>query len=454
MLGRSLHAAGLIAAVLLSACDDYLLTAHSIATPETLVSDDRLPGLWREASNSAGDAILVTSLGDGRYLLQGDGDRVNASLVRFDDFTFLELDGLGEGRSDFKVYMPLRIGIRDDTLYVALLKAFSTSDSTMLRPYPVPYLAIEGEVVLRGPLDGILTFLASYVADSSTAEIDTYVRVPVGGGPSFRPKRVFTSWISVEDLVDSNQVTVIDVGRSDSLFLAGHLPGAQHMALGALVTSRDGNSNELPGTDSLKRLFESAGVGDNRPVLLYGDPLASARAFVTLDLLGHPDVRILDGGLEAWKQWRETKVEEGKARPVERGSFTPRPDSTRLIDGPELRTLLGRADVPIFDARASEEFTGQVQSRGASKRGHIPGARSAPWQSLLSSEDGVQELDGEAIHKLLGAPDYAPVVVVYCNSGLQASYLYAVARERGYPVRLYDGSFMDWSRRKGYPVER
>jgi thiosulfate/3-mercaptopyruvate sulfurtransferase len=441
----------LIAAVLLSACDDYLHSLHSIATPETLVSDDRLPGLWLEAGSSAASAILVTSLGNGRYMLQQGNDLLIASLVRLAGVTFLELDGPGATRSDFTSRLLVVISIEGDTLRTALLDPIAAEDSTAAARYPVPVLVVDGDIVLRGPVDGIHGFLADYVADSVLVERDKYVRVSVGGGPSFRPQRVFTSWLSVRDEVDSNQVTVIDVGRHDSMFEAGHVPGAQPVGLEALVISHDGLSTEFPGTDSLKRLFESLGVRDNRPVLLYGDPLAAARAFVTLDMLGHPDVRILDGGLAAWKEHR--KVQVGTARPVEWGSFTPRPDSNRIIDGPELRTLLGRADVPIFDARATGEFTGEVRSKGASKSGHIPGARSAPWQSLLSS-DKVRELDWESAGRLLEVPEYAPVVVVYCNSGLQASYLYAVARELGYPVRLYDGSFTDWSRRKGFPVER
>ena len=445
-----LRSAGLFAAVLLSACDDYIHTAHSIARLDSVVSDDRLLGVWRDAELSGGDdAILVTGLGPGRYLLQQGGFRLTASLLRIADDTLLEVDGLGVGRTDFASHLLVVVRIQDDTLHTALLEAFPVSDSTVLGILPVPFLVVEGDIVLRGSVDDIRAFLATYASPDNFIERDTYVRVPAGGGPSFRPQVVFVGPESVGDLVDSSRITVIDVGRSDSLFLAGHIPGAQPMELADMVTTRDDISNEFPGTDSLKRLFEAAGVRDDRPVLLYGEPLAAARAFVTLDILGHPDVMILHGGFPAWRKAR--KVEEGPARPVEWGSFTPSPDPRRVIDGPELRTLLGRADVPIFDARATEEFTGQVRSKGASKSGHIPGARSAPWRSLLSSNT-VPGLDTDSVMRLLGAPDYAPVVVVYCNTGLQASYLYAVSRELGYPVRLYDGSFTDWSRRK-FPVE-
>jgi thiosulfate/3-mercaptopyruvate sulfurtransferase len=44
-------------------------------------------------------------------------------------------------------------------------------------------------------------------------------------------------------------------------------------------------------------------------------------------------------------------------------------------------------------------------------------------------------------------------VVVYCRTGVQASYLYFVARTAGLAPRLYDASFIDWSRRAELPVE-
>ncbi|HKP76352.1 MAG TPA: rhodanese-like domain-containing protein, partial [Longimicrobiaceae bacterium] len=46
-------------------------------------------------------------------------------------------------------------------------------------------------------------------------------------------------------------------------------------------------------------------------------------------------------------------------------------------------------------------------------------------------------------------------VVVYCRTGVQASWDYFVARYLGYQVKMYDPGFIDWSRRGAdFPVER
>lgn len=340
--------------------------------------------------------------------------------------------------------MPLVIRIGADTLHVAPLEAFEVPDGLSYGNDPVPFIVVPGgDVLIRGSPDSIQAFLARYTSPATIDDPMTYVRVRVGEGPSFRPRHVFASVAGVVGDVTLNSITVLDVGRSDSSFAAGHIPGAQRLSLKSLVTSRDGRTNELPATDSLVRLFQSLGVSNDRPVLLYGDTLAAARAFVVLDVLGHPDVRILESGLE---DWPKTSVDTGPGRTAERGTFTAVPDERRLIDAAELRTLLGRDDVPILDARPAEEFTGRVRSAGAARSGRIPGARSVPWRQVAAAR-------WDSVSLLMAVPEYAPEVIVYCNSGLQASYLYAVARHQGYPVRLYDGSFQDWSRRKGFPVE-
>ncbi|HEU0051871.1 MAG TPA: rhodanese-like domain-containing protein, partial [Longimicrobium sp.] len=111
--------------------------------------------------------------------------------------------------------------------------------------------------------------------------------------------------VSVEQLsrrlAEANTV-VLHVGRDRASYDAGHIPGARFLALSDIVTERDGVPNELPSVDALDQAFEAVGVSDDSRVVLYGDlaGLAAARAFFTLDYLGHTPA-LLDGGLEAWR---------------------------------------------------------------------------------------------------------------------------------------------------------
>ena len=116
-----------------------------------------------------------------------------------------------------------------------------------------------------------------------------------------------------------------------------------------------------------------------------------------------------------------------------------------------------------MDARPADQFGGaEAPGPGAipeGRRGHIPGAKSMPWMNALASREDPALKPMHALHHELWEPagaDRARTVVTYCRTGMQASHSYFVARYIGYPdVRLYDGSFIEWSAldARDHPVE-
>ncbi|MCU0621349.1 MAG: rhodanese-like domain-containing protein, partial [Gemmatimonadales bacterium] len=121
------------------------------------------------------------------------------------------------------------------------------------------------------------------------------------GAVGARAQEVFVAPAQVAAQLDAGGLVVLDVGRPDSSWARARLPGARRVPFAALVVTRDGIPNELPPVARLDSVFESLGVGDETPVLIYGEPLTAARAWVTLDLLGHRRARLLDGGLARWQ---------------------------------------------------------------------------------------------------------------------------------------------------------
>jgi thiosulfate/3-mercaptopyruvate sulfurtransferase len=265
--------------------------------------------------------------------------------------------------------------------------------------------------------------------------------------------QVFVAPEAVRGEVERGEIVVLDVGSTDSAFAAGHLPGAQRLALRDIVVTRDGLLSELPPEGTLDSLFESRGLADGRPVLVYGEPLAAARAFVTLDVLGVTGVHILDGGLAAWRQV-DGRVSTGTAAQPRRGNLTLRPARERLIEADDVQERLHQAGSPLLDARAHDEYTGEAQSAGVPRPGHIPGAHSIPWKQLVRSDSLPALRDDATLRQMLAIPNDAVEVITYCRTGVQASMVYAVARHLGYPVRLYDGSFSEWSSLGFLPVEQ
>ena len=267
--------------------------------------------------------------------------------------------------------------------------------------------------------------------------------------------------VSTETLarrLNDPRTVIVHVGRDRASYDAGHIPGAQFLPLSSIVAERGGVPNELPPPEQLDAAFEGVGVSDASRVVLYGDlaGLAAARAFFTLDYLGKRDAALLDGGLEQWRA--ENRPLETQARAARRGSLTATPRPEIVVDADWVRARLGNdSTVVLVDARPPAEFRGDTPGEGVTRPGHIPGAHSMFWRNALVSETDVRLRSPEVLAAAFTLADAAQndTVVVYCRTGVQASHAYFVARFLERPVRMYDASFIDWSRRgDDYPVER
>ena len=256
---------------------------------------------------------------------------------------------------------------------------------------------------------------------------------------------------------------VIAVGNSDDDFIAGHIPGARFVRYSDIAIDADGLSSELPPVDQIKKVLGAAGIGDKSKVVIYGAAIPAARMFFTLDYIGHPNVKLLNGGLNAWKA-NGGRIDIGPAPKVAVAALTPKPQPDRVVSAdwikqrlssPTLRQAQGRpeqsrgAKVTLLDARPDNEFTGADGGMsGAHVKGHLPDAQQLVWNTLLDST-GKYLPDAELRKKFeaIGANKTTPLVS-YCMVGMRASVTYFVARHLGYDARLYDGSIVDWTRRK------
>ncbi|MDH3495004.1 MAG: rhodanese-like domain-containing protein, partial [Acidobacteriota bacterium] len=109
-----------------------------------------------------------------------------------------------------------------------------------------------------------------------------------------------------------------------------------------------------------------------------------------------------------------------------------------------LNAILNDQPIAIVDARSPKYYTGA--DKGSMPRaGHIPNARNIPYDSFVTDDNYFKSIkDLQALFDNAGVIKKEPVVT-YCHTGQQASLAFFVARMLGYPVRLYDGSFQEWS---------
>src|SRR5688572_2829727 len=142
---------------------------------------------------------------------------------------------------------------------------------------------------------------------------------------------VSTAWLAAH--VNDPKVVILHVARERSHFNEGHIPGARFVGWNEITATRDGVPNELAPVADLQKLFERLGIGNEARIVLYGDNsgLAAARAYFTLDYLGHAErAALLDGGLEKWKaEHRTISTDEVEAKTAR---FTPQVRASRVTN--------------------------------------------------------------------------------------------------------------------------
>ncbi|HVQ36835.1 MAG TPA: sulfurtransferase [Pyrinomonadaceae bacterium] len=275
------------------------------------------------------------------------------------------------------------------------------------------------------------------------------------GQPAVREAMIVsTEWLAQH--LEDEALVLFQVGEKEE-YAAGHIPGAQYLALADISTPRgEGLSLELPPAAQLKTTLEKLGVSDKSRIVVYFSKdwvTPTARVFLTLDYLGFGDrTSILDGGLPAWRAEKRPVTTEEDI--VKMGSLSAEPNKQIVVDAAWVNANLNKPGVMILDARAPKFYTGEDPGR-MPRGGHIPNAKNIPFSSLVDDPSNKFK-SPEALRALFNTAGVKPgdSIATYCHIGQQASLLYFVARYLGYDAHLYDGSFEDWSRRRDLPVEK
>ncbi|MFJ4526060.1 sulfurtransferase [Streptomyces sp. NPDC088810] len=231
-------------------------------------------------------------------------------------------------------------------------------------------------------------------------------------------------------------------------YAAGHIPGAVFVDLDRELAAAPGarGRHPLPDLADFGAAMRRAGVSAGRPVVVYdgGQGWAAARAWWLLRWTGHPDVRVLDGGLPSWRGELSTEVPE----PAE-GDFAPAPAAAGLLDA-DGAAALARTGV-LLDARAGERYRGEVEPIDRIG-GHIPGAVSAPTTENVGPDGRfLPAAELRDRFKALGVSEDTEVGV-YCGSGVSGAHEVLALAVAGIPAALYVGSWSEWSSDPARPV--
>jgi thiosulfate/3-mercaptopyruvate sulfurtransferase len=235
-------------------------------------------------------------------------------------------------------------------------------------------------------------------------------------------------------------------------FLRGHIPGAVYVDLETDLADPPGarGRHPLPETARFEAAMRRCGVRSGVPVVVY-DAVAgtsAARCWWLLRYHGHREVKVLDGGWQAWSSDIGT-VEEGASEP-EPGDFTVSPGGMRVVDAAGAARLAREG--ALVDARAPERFRGEVEPVDP-VAGHIPGAVNVPTAANLEQPGG-RFKDARTLTAVYEHAGVRPgrEVGVYCGSGVTAAHDVLALEALGLEAALYPGSWSEWVHGGDRPV--
>jgi len=269
---------------------------------------------------------------------------------------------------------------------------------------------------------------------------------------------VNVDWLRAH-LHDSNLV-LLHVGDKAE-YDAKHIPGATNARMDNVSVSDHtgkGLMLEMPSADDLRKDLEALGISDNsRVIVYYGKDWVSpsTRIIFTLDYAGLGDrASLLDGGMPAWiAAGGETTNVVPAAK---EGKLSPLKIKPIVVDAEYVKNHLDTPGIAIVDGRDAIFYDGTETASGHAgkhRTGHIAGAHSFPFTQLVDDKNFVRPADELAALFAKAGVKPSDTIVGYCHIGQQATAMLFAARSLGHPVLLYDGSFEDWSRHDGYPVD-
>ena len=239
-----------------------------------------------------------------------------------------------------------------------------------------------------------------------------------------------------------------DTASGERRYLQSHIPGSHYLHLdrdlSAAKTDRNGR-HPLPTRADFARTVGRLGVAPATQVVCvdaHGGVYA-ARLWWMLRWLGHAEVAVLDGGLQAWQSHGGALAAEPS--PIPNGP--PYPDRASLAPTVDADGVAARAPrTAVLDARAGERFRGEVEPIDA-VAGHIPGALNRFHKSNLDDSGAFKT--AAVLRAEFGAAlgDRQPGEVIHsCGSGVTACHNLLAMEHAGLAGSLlYPGSWSEWS---------
>ena len=267
---------------------------------------------------------------------------------------------------------------------------------------------------------------------------------------------VSTDWLAAN--LKTENVVVVESDEDVLLYSTGHIPGA--VKIDWHTDLNDAVLRDYLDGEQFAELMSAKGISRDTTVILYGDNKNWWAAYTlwVFKLFGHEDVRLLDGGREAWiAEGRELTTD---ATTSARANYpvAVRNDSDIRAYRDEVLAHIGK---PMVDVRSPQEYSGEktqlpnFPDEGALRGGHIPGAASIPWSKAANEDSTFKDVDAlKELYLQQEELDPNEDTIAYCRIGERSSHTWFVLKYLlGFKnVKNYDGSWTEWGSLVGVPI--
>ena len=205
---------------------------------------------------------------------------------------------------------------------------------------------------------------------------------------------------------------------------------------------------KLLSKENYQQIFSKLGITDESEVLVYGFTMPEqgfgdeARVLYTFSYVGFDNVKFIDGGFKQVEKlgFNKKYVPTNDRIDVSDVVRSEATQNEKAIYTDELLSKIGNTDVQIIDTRLEVEYNGRV-IYGENKAGHVPGAISLPFNSLVDSNGFLKSRAALEKYVTDKGLDKNKLQVTYCTTGVRASYVAVILEELGFKVRNYEPSF-------------
>ncbi len=267
---------------------------------------------------------------------------------------------------------------------------------------------------------------------------------------------VSTEWLAQN--LGSSELVVVESDEDVLLYSTGHIPGA--VKIDWHTDLNDAVLRDYLDGEQFAELMSAKGISRDTTVILYGDNKNWWAAYTlwVFKLFGHEDVRLLDGGREAWiAEGRELTTDDTNRARVSY-PVVSRNDSDIRAFRDEVRNHIGK---PMVDVRSPQEYSGETTQlpnfpdEGALRGGHIPGAASIPWSKAANEDSTFKDVEKlKELYLQQEQLDPNEDTIAYCRIGERSSHTWFVLKYLlGFKnVKNYDGSWTEWGSLVGVPI--